>query len=134
MGYQKSIRNLGLVLGVLALAAAMGCASAAAPPPPPAAVGSWNVVIETPIGNNEATLMVGGVAEALTGSMSAQGSETPLRDVLFADGKLTFGMTIDMQGTALELTFDGMVDGDSLTGAFQSDFGPAPVTGTRAVQ
>jgi hypothetical protein len=113
----------------------VGCASTApAPPPPPPAVGTWNVVIETPIGNQEAVLTVNGTAEMLEGAMSAQGTENPIRDVVFADGKLTFGVTVDAQGTQFELTFDGMVDGDSLSGNFMSDFGPAPVTGTRAVQ
>ena len=38
---------------------------------------------------------------------------------------------IDAGGQSLSLSFSGVVEGDSLTGAFGSDFGDFDVTGTR---
>jgi hypothetical protein len=126
----------------LVLLFAAGCASSrgaapAAPappplPPPPAAVGSWNLVIETPIGNQESVLVLAGAADTLAGKLSGTQGETELRDVVVDGDKLTFAITIDAQGQQMDLTFEGTVTGDSLTGAFTSPFGPAPVTGTRS--
>jgi hypothetical protein len=139
-----------IVMGVLLLCAMVlmvlpGCASGGAdapapatpaapppPPPPPAIVGSWSLTIETPVGTQESTLIVTGTAELLEGKITSPQGEVALRDIAFDGGKVTFGMTIDAQGQQMELTFDGTLVGDDLTGAFQSPFGPAPVTGKRA--
>jgi hypothetical protein len=139
MARGKSVARF-LLLGAMVLSTVVGCASggadapAPAPPPappPPAAVGSWSLVIETPIGTQESVLEISGTAEALEGKIVGEQGEAAIRDVVFDGTKLTFGMTIDAQGTPMELTFEGAVDGDSITGSFQSPFGPAPVTGTR---
>jgi hypothetical protein len=134
-----------LLLGSIALLFGTACASSSAaapdapaapaapppPPPPPAVVGSWNLTIETPVGTQQSTLVVTGTAEALEGKLVSEQGEAAVRDVVFDGSKLQFAITIDAQGQQMELTFEGAVDGDSLTGAFQSPFGPAPVTGTR---
>jgi hypothetical protein len=132
----------GLVLlGSVILLFGAGCASggakapaaAPAPPPPPAVVGSWNLVIETPIGTQESVLVVDGTTELLEGKLVSEQGEAAVRDVVFDGGKLVFALTIDAQGQQMDLTFEGLVDGDSISGAFQSPFGPAPVTGTRGL-
>jgi hypothetical protein len=111
--------------------AAPAVAAPPPPPPPPAVVGSWNLTIETPVGTQQSTLVVTGTADLLEGKIVSEQGEAPVRDVVFDGSKLAFGLTIDAQGQQMELTFEGTVDGDSLSGAFQSPFGPAPVTGTR---
>jgi hypothetical protein len=131
------VRRVSAVLWVAALLLVVGCASggagsAPAPPPPPAAVGSWNLVVETPVGNQESVLTVSGTAEMLEGMLSGEQGETPLTSVVYAGEELTFAISIDAQGQQLDLTFKGTVSGDSLSGSFESPFGPIPVTGTRA--
>jgi hypothetical protein len=42
-----------------------------------------------------------------------------------------FETEVDAQGQTLVLDFSGSVDGDSVTGEFDSDFGAFGVTGTR---
>jgi hypothetical protein len=131
-----SILLLLTAISLLGAACASGTGAGDAPaapppPPPPAVVGSWNLTIETPVGTQQSTMVVSGTAEALEGKIVSEQGEAMLRDVVFDAGKLAFGLTIDAQGQQLDLTFEGTVDGDSLTGSFQSPFGPAPVTGTR---
>jgi hypothetical protein len=137
---------MSLLMCLLVLPILAGCGSAGAdapepaapaapppPPPPPAIVGSWNLLVETPMGNQESTLVVSGTAAALEGKLVSPQGEVPIKNVAFDGTKVTFGMTIDAQGQVMELTYEGTVAGDALTGAFQSPFGPAPANGKRAM-
>ncbi len=122
---------------VSALAAglvALGCSGYGAPALP-AAVGSWNMTIETPLGDQTPTLVVSGDASALMGMMSSPQGDVELTELTWADdGSLGFAMDIDAGGQQLRLVFTGMVDGDSLSGAFASDFGDMTATATRVVE
>ncbi|HVS15908.1 MAG TPA: hypothetical protein VMV46_18450 [Thermoanaerobaculia bacterium] len=120
-----------LVAGCASIRGAAPTALAVPPPPPLPAVGSWNLVIETPIGNQESILVLEGPVDDLVGKISGTQGETSLRDIVVTGDTLTFAITIDAQGQQMDLTFEGAVTGDSLTGTFTSPFGPAPVTGTR---
>lgn len=122
---------------LLALAAALltfACSGYGAPALP-AAVGSWNMTIETPLGTQEPTLIVSGDASGLMGTMSSPQGDVELADVTWNDdGTLGFTMDIDAGGQSLSLTFSGTVDGDSLTGSFASDFGDMEANATRVVE
>ena len=52
-------------------------------------------------------------------------------DLQFADGALTFSLSIDAGGQMLDLDFTGTIDGDSLSGKFGSMFGDFTATGSR---
>ena len=145
MRISTALPRLSTLLLILVLAASFGCASAgggggagggaaAAPaaPPPPAVVGTWNLVIEVPTGNQEPTFTVSGTADSLTGVMVSPQGELPVENVAFKEGMLTFTLNVDAGGQQLALDFSGTVDGDSLSGVFNSDFGEIPVSGTRA--
>lgn len=141
---RRKISTALLLIGLIALVPVMtGCASTSAPaaatpaaapppPPPPAAVGSWNLTVETPVGTQESVLTISGMADSLEGMIAGEQGEVALSNVMFSENALTFGLSIEAQG--LNLNFEGTIDGDSLSGAFQSDFGPITVTGTRASQ
>lgn len=129
----KVTARVSTLLWIAALLVVVGCASggAGSAPPPPAAVGSWNLVIETPVGNQESVLVVTGDASMLDGMLSGEQGEVPLTEVMFAGEELTFAVSIDAQGQQLDLTFKGTVAGDSINGTFESPFGPITVTGSR---
>ena len=122
---------------LLALAAALltvGC-SAYAAPALPAAVGSWNMSIETPLGTQTPTINVTGDASGLMAAMVSPEGEVAATDVTFGeDGALGFTVEIEAGGQQLKLVFSGMVDGDSLNGTFATDFGDMTATATRAVE
>ena len=126
------IRNY-LLLALAAALLAMGC-SAYGAPALPAAVGSWNMTIETPLGTQTPTIDVTGDASGLMVSMGSPDGTVEATDVTFGeDGSLGFTVDIDAGGQQLTLVFTGMIDGDSLTGAFATDFGDMEATATRAV-
>ena len=93
------------------------------------------MTIETPLGTQEPTLIVSGDAGGLMGTMSSPQGDVELADVTWNDdGTLGFSMTIDAGGQQLTLAFTGTVDGDSLTGAFASDFGDMEANASRVVE
>ncbi len=127
------LRNT-LLLALVAALLTVACSGYGAPALP-AAVGSWNMTIETPLGTQEPTLIVSGDASGLMGTMSSPQGDVELTDMSWNDdGTLGFTMAIDAGGQSLSLTFSGMVDGDTLTGAFASDFGDMEANATRVVE
>ena len=123
-----------LLLALAAALLALGC-SAYGAPALPAAVGSWNMSIETPLGTQTPTINVTGDASGLMVGMAAEAGEVAATDVTFGeDGALGFTVEIEAGGNQLTLVFSGMVDGDSLNGTFATDFGDMTATATRAVE
>lgn len=122
------IKRVGSLMAVTLVALLLGaCAGMSAPHP---AVGSWELTIDTPLGAMSSDLTVN---EDLTGTMSSQDLGTaPLSQINLGDGNmLSFAVEVDAQGTVMVLDFSGMVEGDTLTGNFDTDFGAIPVTGQR---
>lgn len=127
------LRNY-LLLALAAALLALGC-SAYGAPAMPAAVGSWNMSIETPLGTQTPTIDVTGDASGLMVAMASPDGSVDATNVTFGeDGSLGFTVEIDAGGQQLTLVFSGMVEGDSLTGTFATDFGDMEATATRAVE
>ncbi|ALO47249.1 hypothetical protein [Pseudohongiella spirulinae] len=120
-------RTGSLVAGMLVALLLSACAGTSAPHP---AVGNWVITIDTPIGAMNANLVIN---EDLSGEMRSQDlGSSPLHSVQLADERVAFAADIDAQGTAMTLAFSGTVEGDSMSGSFNTDFGAIPVTGRRA--
>ena len=119
---KRIFKSVMLVAATIFLAA---CASTPANP----FVGMWDVSINTPVGVMGATL---DVTPDMMGTMSsAELGETALEGVTVSENAVSFNVVVDAQGQTLALSFAGMIDGDTLTGNFDSDFGAIPVTATR---
>ena len=109
---------------VLSLAILVGCAAAVPP-----GVGVWNLMMSTPLGDNEVELILN---EDGSGMMSAGPlGEAPLDGAMFEGNTIAFSIDLDVQGQAFTLDFTGTVDGDSLEGEFGSDFGAFDASGSR---
>ena len=112
-------------------------APAPAPPPPPAppaAVGVWNMTIDTPQGTQTPTVTITGMAGDLSGNFGGPTGDLPF-DSITADGNtVEFQVTIDIGGSDLVMTFTGTIDGDSLSGSFATDFGDFPATAERSTE
>jgi hypothetical protein len=117
-----------LSLGSIIVAATLFLAACASAPSNPA-VGMWDVSMDTPVGVMNATI---NITPDLMGTMSSTDlGETALEGVSAVDNMLNFSATIDAQGQTLTLVFSGQIEGDSIAGKFDSDFGAIPVTGSR---
>ncbi|PCI75753.1 MAG: hypothetical protein COB20_12165 [SAR86 cluster bacterium] len=90
--------------------------------------GSWDTVATTPVGNQDS---VWTISEDGTGIMSGDAGEQAIDGIVVDGNNVSFDVVIDAGGQSLSLSFSGVVEGDSLTGAFGSDFGDFNVTGTR---
>ena len=91
-------------------------------------VGAWNTMATTPLGNQES---VWTIAEDGTGMMASDQGDQPIDGIIVDGNNVSFVVDVDAGGQSLSLSFSGVVEGDSLTGAFGSDFGDFDVTGTR---
>ena len=115
-----------LISGWLALSLMVLVGCAASTPP---AVGVWGVEMNTPLGNIPATLTINADG---SGSMGAdQLGEAPISGITFDGNTVSLSTEVSVQGNAIAFDFSGTVEGDSLTGAFNTDFGALEVEGTR---
>ncbi len=94
--------------------------------------GDWTLVLETPMGPQEARLTVKAKsASAFDGVMSGQAGEQAFEGAI--DGQTLTWQTDITNPMPLTLDFAVTVDGDAMTGSAKLGmFGSAPVTGARA--
>lgn len=68
--------------------------------------GKWNMSIETPGGQRAATLDLKLDGAKVTGSIASEIGETPIAGE-YAEGKLSFSITLDMNGQSVTIVFAG---------------------------
>ena len=94
--------------------------------------GTWKLVVNTPMGAQESTLVISSSGATLTGTQSAGSGEGRPIDEGTVDGNDIAWKASITKPMAMTLDFSGTVDGDTLTGQVKLGmFGNAPVTGTR---
>ena len=89
------------------------------------AIGTWVIKMQTPMGEQEATLQLN---EDNTGTMNSMMGEVVLDEVTYTGGDVTFSASLG----PMTMEFSGTADGDSLSGEAKSPMGDSPVTGIRA--
>ena len=95
--------------------------------------GTWNIVMKTPIGDQQATLALSANGQSVQGTMSSGSmGATTLRDGT-TDGKTASWKADISQPMSMTLEFTADIEGDTISGnAKLGMFGNAPFTGTRA--
>lgn len=122
----RNIRSIKLALAALMALALAACAGMGQPHP---LVGEWDAVISTPMGAMNADLVVN---EDLSGVMrSPELGAASLENIMVDGEQVNFSTTVDAQGMMLTLDFAGTVEGDTLEGSFDTEFGAIAVAGTR---
>ena len=123
-----------------AVAAAFLAAPALAADSP--AAGTWAVEAKTDFGTFKSDWTVAEADGAWTLDMKDQpmeggpGGDGPppestISNLKVDGGKLTFDRALDIGGQKMNISYDVTVEGDTLTGTANSDFGPIPISGTR---
>ena len=93
--------------------------------------GTWNLTMETPMGERKTTLEAKTEGGTLTGQQSAEGNSTAIYDGTVTGNDVAWKVDIS-QPMELTLEFAGAVDGDTMTGSVKLGmFGTAPFTAAR---
>ena len=96
-----------------------------------AADGTWNLVMQTPIGDRKATLTLTGTG-AISGSLSAEGNTTQIFDGKETGNTVAFKASIT-KPMPLTLDFSATIDGAKIAGTVGAGaIGSWPFSGTRA--
>jgi hypothetical protein len=95
--------------------------------------GSWNISISTPIGTQSVVLEFTENHGVVAGTAKSDAETTPLINPVLDGNRLTWKQSITWP-MRLNLTFDVIIDGDTLTGTSKAGMLPtSKVTGTRVV-
>jgi hypothetical protein len=112
---------IGLVLAVVALSLSASASSvpASQQAEQPAIVGRWDITVQAPAGNYPSWLEVKRSGyRTLVGTFVGQsGSARPISKVEFADGQLRFSIPPQWEQRDSDLSFEGKLEGDRLTGS-----------------
>jgi hypothetical protein len=91
-------------------------------------VGTWDTMATSPLGDQAS---VWTIADDGTGVMASEMGDQIVDGIVVEGNEVSFVLEVDAGGQFLRLSFSGVIEGDSLNGAFASDFGDFAVTGTR---
>lgn len=95
------------------------------------AAGTWNVVMQTPIGERKVTLTLATTGGALTGKMVAEGGSVDIFEGKVAGNDASWKADIQ-NPMPLTLEFSGTVAGDSISGTVSAAVGSWPFSGSRS--
>jgi hypothetical protein len=97
-----------------------------------AADGTWNLTMQTPMGERRSTLTLSTAGGTLTGQQEAEGNTTEIADGSVSGDNVSWKVSIT-NPMPLTLTFSGTVDGDAMSGSADTGmFGSFRFEGTRA--
>src|SRR5262245_50008917 len=95
--------------------------------------GTWKLVVNTPMGAQESTLVISAQGSTLNGTQSAGSGEGRPIDEGTVDGNDISWKASISKPMPMTLEFSGTVDGDRITGQVKLGmFGNASFTGSRA--
>ncbi len=95
--------------------------------------GIWNISISTPIGTQSVVLELTENNGVVEGTAKSDAENTPLINPVLDGNQLTWKQSIT-RPMRLNLTFDVIIDGDTLTGTSKAGILPTSnVTGTRVI-
>ena len=94
--------------------------------------GTWNLTMQTPMGERRATLVASSQSGTLTGKQSGDGGTTDLFEGTVSGSDVSWKISIT-NPMPLTLQFTGAVDGDKMSGKMSAGaLGNWPFSGTRA--
>ena len=97
-----------------------------------AADGTWNLTMQTPMGERRSTVTLSTAGGALSGTQEAEGNTTEIAAGAVSGDSVSWQVSIT-NPMPLTLTFNGTVSGNSLNGSADTGmFGSFPFEGTRA--
>ena len=97
-----------------------------------AADGTWNLTMQTPMGERRSTLTLSTAGGTLTGKQEAEGNTTDIAEGTVNGNELSWKVSIT-NPMPLTLNFSATVSGNTISGTADTGmFGSFPFVGTRA--
>ena len=94
--------------------------------------GTWNLTMQTPMGERTSTVTLSSAGGTLTGTQSAEGESGPISDGTVSGDAARWSVAIT-NPMPLTLTFDGRLNGGEMSGDMTiTGFGSWPFSGIRA--
>lgn len=87
----------------------------------PSVVGSWDITIDSPQGQNKALLVINKDGDKLGGSIKSPRGERQIESLTLNGSDIAFTMKANIQGQDMVFTYKGKVEKDSMKG--DADFG-----------
>jgi hypothetical protein len=94
--------------------------------------GTWNLTMNSPLGDQAAKLDIQDAGGALQGTLTGKGDPTPVQHLEVNGDSVGFSADADTPVGRLNLAFTGTVNGDAISGKYQTPFGAFDFSGTRA--
>ena len=95
--------------------------------------GTWNLVIDTPMGKQNASIVLASAGNNLTGTVTDGFGQVDITDGVVDGNQLSWSQKMT-KPFAMTLGFAVTIDGDEMTGSVQAgSFGTSPLTGTRVL-
>ncbi len=101
---------------VLATPAALVAQDSSAASSLKAVLGEWEMTTETPRGSRTQQFVFTLDGDMLKGTVSSQRGDTPLKNVSFVDGKLTFDLERTFGERSFSQSFSATIEGDEMKG------------------
>lgn len=93
--------------------------------------GKWMMTVETQAGTGNPTFDLKQEGSKITGQYAGQLGEAPVTGTVKGN-EITFGFKVSGQGQEMEVTYTGVVEGDTMKGKVSlGDFGEGTFTGKR---
>ena len=93
--------------------------------------GKWNVTMDTPIGRQKFVWDLQQSDDAWKGTMDGQAGKSDLNNIRVDGDSVGFDTRVNSPMGAINLTFDGSVSGDQISGTCKTMFGNTQFTGAR---
>ncbi|HUP22195.1 MAG TPA: hypothetical protein VNB06_04570 [Thermoanaerobaculia bacterium] len=122
-----SIRPAAVALLVVALAAVPVAAAAQSP-----AAGTWTLDLDFQGNAVTVTMVITETDGKLGGTWTTPRGAAELESVTVEDGKLVASWTREVQGQSASLSYEGTIDGDTITGQMVTPMGGMMANGKRA--
>ncbi len=94
--------------------------------------GTWNLTLNSPLGDQAATLQIQEAGGAYQGTLKGQGDPTAVEDLKVDGSNVAFAADADTPVGRLRLAFSGAVSGDTLSGTYSTPFGGFNFSGNRS--
>jgi hypothetical protein len=94
--------------------------------------GTWNLTLNSPLGDQSATLQIQEAGGAYQGTLQGKAEPTAVEELKVDGGSVGFSADADTPVGRLKLAFSGTVAGDGISGTYNTPFGAFNFSGTRA--